>query len=97
MTETNREIKFDRPKIFKYVKNLGGGGTGETNLLLDEQTGMHFAFKKFKPIEENDKVECYQRFVDEINILMKIYHPNIVRIFNYYLYPELIQIGRAHV
>ena len=32
--------------------------------------------------------EHYSRFVDEIKILLNISHPNIVRIYNYYLYPE---------
>lgn len=81
-------INFDKSKDFKFIKSLGSGGTGQTLLLLDETTNLEFAFKKFRTNDKESEDELYRRFVDEIKILLKIYHPNIVRIFDYYLYPE---------
>lgn len=88
MNNVSEFIKFARTKDFKFVKILGSGGTGDTILLLDETTEMEFAFKKFSPKQLEYKDEFYERFVDEIKILFRLFHPNIVRMFNYYLYPE---------
>ena len=42
-------IVFNSKKNFTYVKPLGGGGTGDTHLFLDETTGIQFAIKKYVP------------------------------------------------
>lgn len=81
-------VEFDRKKQFKHIKVLGVGGTGDAHLFEDETTDMLFAFKKYSPKDSNFIEEHYDRFVDEIKILFKISHPNIVRVYNYYLYPE---------
>ncbi len=80
-------ITFDVKKNFKYVKPLGDGGTGETYLFKDETTDMLFAIKKYITKDSRFIDEYYKRFVDEIKILFNISHPNIVRVYNYYLYP----------
>ena len=81
------KIPFDITKELIYKKNLGSGGNGETHLFYDEIMDVYFAVKKYNPIEENDVEENYKRFIDEIKILFNIVHPNIVRIYNYSLYP----------
>ncbi|MEE0931241.1 MAG: protein kinase family protein [Acutalibacteraceae bacterium] len=81
-------IKFNVKKNFTYIKSLGSGGTGDTHLFKDETTEMFFAIKKYVPKDDNFIEEYYERFVDEIKILFNISHPNIVRIYNYYLYPN---------
>lgn len=81
-------ITFDAKKNFTFVKTLGAGGTGDTHLFKDETTDMLFAFKKYVPKDVRFVDEYYFRFVDEIKILLNISHPNIVRIYNYYLYPQ---------
>ncbi|MCL6591997.1 MAG: protein kinase family protein [Firmicutes bacterium] len=88
MLKSGDIVEFDRKKQFKYIKQLGGGGTGDTHLFKDETTDMLFAFKKYAPKNVDYVDEHYKRFVDEIKILFKISHPNIVRIYNYYLYPK---------
>lgn len=80
-------ITFDASKNLTYVKPLGGGGTGDTHLFKDETTGILFAIKKYVPKDAHYIDDHYKRFVDEIIILFNISHPNIVRIYNYYLYP----------
>lgn len=81
-------IEIDRKKYFKYIKPLGSGGTGDAHLFQDETTDMKFAIKKYVPKGSNDIKENYDRFVDEIKILFNLSHPNIVRVYNHYLYPE---------
>ena len=81
-------ITFDVKKNFTFVKLLGSGGTGDTRLFRDETTDILFAIKKYKPIKECLTNDYYDRFVDEIKILFNISHPNIVRVYNYYLYPK---------
>lgn len=88
--ECGKIIEFNNiKKNFEYVRRLGAGGTGDTHLLKDNTTNMEFAFKKYVPKNEAKRAELYERFVDEIKILFNISHPNIVRIYNYYLYPEI--------
>lgn len=81
-------IAFDAKKNFTYVRPLEKGGTGDTHLFKDETTDMLFAIKKYVPKDARFIDEHYKRFVDEIKILFNISHPNIVRIYNYYLYPK---------
>jgi serine/threonine protein kinase len=88
MIKTGKEITFDKQSHFIYERPLGRGGTGNTHLFKDLTTGMYFAFKKYEPYDESFREEFYKRFVDEIKILFQLSHPNIVRIFNYYLYPS---------
>ena len=86
--ENGKVVDFDIRKSFKYVKDLGKGGTGNTYLFKDETTDMLFAFKKYVPKDKSRIEEHYERFVEEIKILFKTTHPNIVRVYNYYLYPN---------
>ena len=86
--EKGNIVSFDMKKKFKYVDSLGKGGTGNALLFKDETTDMLFAIKKYETEDETHKNEFYDRFVDEIKILFRISHPNIVRVYNYYLYPE---------
>lgn len=89
MLQAGDIIEFDRKKQFKYIKPLGAGGTGDTHLFEDETTNMFFAFKKYAPKDTRYVDDHYRRFVDEIKILLKLSHQNIVRVYNYYLYPDL--------
>jgi eukaryotic-like serine/threonine-protein kinase len=89
MIEPGTVVEFNRIKQFTHIKPLGQGGTGDTHLFKDETTDMLFAFKKYVPKDSNYIDELYERFVDEIKILFTISHPNIVRVYNYYLYPEI--------
>ncbi|MFY0762150.1 protein kinase [Metabacillus dongyingensis] len=88
MVKPGTVVEFNTEKQFIHVKTLGQGGTGDTHLFKDETTDMFFAFKKYAPKDPNYIDENYKRFVDEIKILFTISHPNIVRVYNYYLYPE---------
>lgn len=61
---------------------------GKTVLVLDPEMGEQFVCKKYAPYDDALKEEYYSYFKNEIKVMFQVNHPNIVRIFNYYLYPE---------
>lgn len=79
-------IEFNQSKNFKYIKSLSGGGSGDTHLFLDEITQYEFVIKKFSPKDEEKADVIFNYFIDEIKILFNLSHPNIVRVYNYYIY-----------
>ncbi len=81
-------IKFIRRKDFKFIKEIGQGGTGRAVLLEDETINERFVCKKYSPFYEGDKQLYFDNFKEEIKLLHLLHHRNIVRVFNYYLYPE---------
>jgi len=89
MMQENEIIEFLRKKDFKFIQELSNGSFGKTILLKDEYINHQFVCKKYEPLEGIQKEDYYDNFVNEIKLLHLLYHNNIVRIFNYYLYPEL--------
>lgn len=86
-------IEFNRPTKYGFIKELGSGACGATVLLRDEGMNCEFVAKKYRPIvTKDDDNEMFQellrRFRDEARILFRLNHPNVVRVFNYYDYPE---------
>ncbi|WP_319479119.1 protein kinase family protein [uncultured Draconibacterium sp.] len=81
-------IEFVRTKDYKFIKEIGQGGTGRTVLLEDEIINERFVCKKYSPYYEEHRQLFFNNFKEEIKLLHQIYHQNIVRVFNYYLYPE---------
>ncbi|WP_020538830.1 protein kinase family protein [Lewinella cohaerens] len=82
------EIRFLRKKDYKKIKDIGQGGTGKTVLIEDTYINQRFICKKYSPLYEEHKAIYYKNFVEEIKLLHLLYHQNVVRVFNYYLYPE---------
>lgn len=85
-------ILFVRKKDFIMVNpNLGGGSFGKTVVLKDPLIDELFVAKKYEPdyFDEDEKIEFFNSFQQEIKIMYKLSHENIVRVFNYYLYPEI--------
>lgn len=81
-------IEFIRQRDYVFVKELEPGACGETVLLYDDQIEEHFVCKKFTPYSEDKRQELFSNFLREIKILHKVFHKNIVRVFNSYLYPD---------
>ncbi len=81
-------IKFIRRKDYEKVEDLGRGSCGRTVLLNDPIIDEKFVCKKYSPMHDEFTVKLYKRFVKEIKFLYMINHSNIVRIFNYHLYPK---------
>jgi serine/threonine-protein kinase len=81
-------IQFIRSKDYRFIKEIGQGGTGRTVLLEDEIINERFVCKKYSPFHIEHKKMFFDNFKEEIKVLHKLYHSNIVRVFNYYLYPD---------
>lgn len=80
-------VSFLKQKNYVMVNNdLGGGSFGKTVLLQDPFTDELFVAKMYKPQYDSMKEKFFKNFIDEIKIMYKLYHPNVVRIYNYYLY-----------
>lgn len=90
MSKKNGDIvTFLKQKDYKMINdNLGGGSFGKAVLLQDPFINELFVAKMYKPMYEEIKERYYANFLDEIKILYKLNHPNIVRIYNYYAYEK---------
>jgi len=84
----NTIIQFLRKRDYRLIRELGQGGCGKTVLLHDDQIDEHFVCKKYAPHLEAHRQDLFKNFVREIKLLHKIHHHNVVRVFNYYLYPD---------
>lgn len=86
--QENEIITFLRKRDYELIRELGQGACGKTVLLYDGQIDEHFVCKKYFPFSENHRKELFENFIREIKLLHEIHHENIVRVFNYYLYPD---------
>lgn len=86
--EPGKSITFPKPRAFVWVKELGHGAAGRTVLLRDDILDELFVCKKYSPLEGLDKEALFENFVREIKLLHQVRHPNVVRIFNYYLFSD---------
>lgn len=83
-------IPFLKQKEYIMVNNnLGSGSFAKTVLLKDPFIDELFVAKKYEPEYAGIKEEFYKNFLDEIKILYKLNHKNIVRIYNYYAYESI--------
>lgn len=87
-TPQNEIVTFLRKRDYKLVRELGQGACGKTVLLYDDQINEHFVCKKYFPYSEARRQELFTSFVREIKLLHQVHHNNVVRVFNYYLYPD---------
>ncbi|KST78766.1 Serine/threonine protein kinase PrkC regulator of stationary phase [Lactococcus lactis subsp. lactis] len=88
-------VRFFREKDYIMVNNdLGSGSFGKTVVIRDSFIDELFVAKKYEPIFEDQisKEKFFKSFLDEIKILFKLNHKNIVRIYNYYPF-ENVQTG----
>lgn len=90
MKDNGSVVQFVKQKDYIMLNNdLGGGSFGKTVLLQDPFIGELFVAKKYEPEHEEIKGRFFKNFLDEIKILYKLNHKNIVRIYNYYAYEDI--------
>ena len=86
--EPNKKIEDISSQHFKKIKKLGEGSYGKVYLIRSKETQKEYALKRISINEENDNAkrisiieENYNKlslFMNEVNILKKIDHPNII-------------------
>ncbi|MGN0047078.1 MAG: protein kinase family protein [Eggerthellaceae bacterium] len=82
------KVLFGASKTLSYVRPLGAGGTGTVFLFHDDIADQLFAIKKFEPKGGNELEDSFDRFIGEVKISLRLNHPNIVRVYDYFLYPN---------
>jgi serine/threonine-protein kinase len=84
----SQNVTFLRQRDYQFVKELGQGACGRTVLLHDDLIDEYFVCKKYQPFAETHREQLFKNFVREIKLLHQLQHENVVRVFNYYLYPD---------
>lgn len=84
-----RTVEFKPIKGYEMINdNLGAGSFGKTVLIRDPSIDELFVCKKYAPQPGLKKEEFFLSFKKEIKLMYKLNHPNVVRVFTYYLYEE---------
>lgn len=81
-------VPFLRKRDYRMVRELGQGACGKTVLLFDDIIDEHFVCKKYHPYDESVREELFEGFLREIKLLHSLHHKNVVRVFNYFVYPK---------
>ena len=74
------EVKSNPYDDYKIVKNIGEGTFGKVELVEHKITGMVRAMKIIKKVNSANE----ESILNELNILKKIDHQNILKIYEYY-------------
>ncbi|MEA4851864.1 MAG: protein kinase [Paludibacter sp.] len=83
-------ISFLRQKDYVMVNpDLGHGSFGQAVVLQDPDLEELFVAKKYNPEFPEYQDAFFKSFKQEIKLLYRLNHKNIVRVFNYYLYENL--------
>ena len=75
---------------YKVISRLGDGSYGSVYLAINLMTKANVAMKKINKIKENEVDDM--EIKNEIDILKKLDHPNIVKIFEFYSTPKAYYI-----
>ena len=81
-------VRFVKSKDYELVEELDRGACGITVKLYDEVIDEIFVCKKYEPYFDEHKETLFKKFIEEIKLLYLINHKNVVRVFNYYIYPD---------
>ena len=81
-------VKSDPSQDYTIIKELGSGSFATVHLVKNKTSGAIRAMKAIKkgPGFDDDE-DNEEEIINEINILMKMDHPNIVKIFEFYNSP----------
>ena len=87
------QFKSDPFIYYEIIKTLGEGTFAKVYLVKQKSTG---SIRAMKEIQRNQEEDVEDLIVNEINILMKLDHPNIVKIFEFYVSDHL-QKFKLHI
>ncbi len=78
----SKPLPYNRIGIYKLVKHLGDGGMGQVFLAQHIHIKRPCALK-FLPPQLSKQATFRRRFLAEVQVLGRLDHPNIVRLFNF--------------
>lgn len=85
-----KTVEFKPVKGYTVINDdFGSGSFGKTILIKDESIDELFVCKKYQPQEGIDSKDFFETFKKEIKLMYQINHPNVVRVFTYYLYEDM--------
>eukprot|EP01127_Copromyxa_protea_P014714 TRINITY_DN4147_c2_g2_i2.p1 TRINITY_DN4147_c2_g2~~TRINITY_DN4147_c2_g2_i2.p1 ORF type:complete len:288 (-),score=59.68 TRINITY_DN4147_c2_g2_i2:31-783(-) len=95
-TSSVQYVANGRNERFYFKKMLGQGHFGVVYLVQDF-FDMEFVLKALKP-ESGTKAQVEQEWLKEIQLLSALQHPNIVSIYDYFVFNDLFYLvmERAH-
>jgi len=82
------QVKSDPSDDYTILKELGSGSFATVHLVKHKTSGAIRAMKAIKKGVGFDDEDNELEVINEINILMKMDHPNIVKIFEFYNSPS---------
>ena len=82
------QVKTDPLNDYKIVKNLGEGTFGKVDLVENKISGALRAMKVIKKANINSQQTNEASVMNELNILKKIDHQNVVKIYEFYMDTE---------
>jgi len=85
---------------YEFKGKLGSGSFGSVRKAIHKTTGLPRAIKIVGISHENDEAEAvaaeWDRMLNEVEALMELDHPNIVRLYEYYRTPEALILVEEH-
>ena len=78
------QVKSDPFVDYTVLKELGQGSFAKVHLVKHNISGAIRAMKAIEKVADEDEDNNEYEIINEINILMKMDHPNIVKIFEFY-------------
>ena len=70
---------------YQIIKKVGEGGFGTVWKVMHVKTGLIRTMKRIAKSKNEDEIE---HLINEINILKKLDHPNIVKLFEFFVEPD---------
>jgi len=82
MESSESTMVKDFPEIpgYRILDKIGQGAHALVFLGIDEKSHQRVAIKELKPSRQEDQ-ECRQRFYLELDVVSKLKHPNIIKIY----------------
>jgi len=82
------KMETDIKKDYTFVKELGKGTYGNVYLGKHKRTGEERAIKEI----QRTKIKRYDWFINEVNAMKILDHPNIIKLFEIYESEEAVYL-----